>query len=184
MDEIGIEIERQYQGEEHDFHFLSANNGIFQGTVEIYCDKGHLKKIGKGLIHWVDEIFSKNPNELSYSIGSNRPEDKSDYVMLRVNKGVLHVSMIAETGGCLFTIGTEPWGIHRLGELIMKFSEEKYRLLKWSPNADKDMLAEWESSKQIGPKQGRIKLPQSKDWKSGLKDFIASIESTDFMDYR
>ena len=49
-----------------------------------------------------------------------------------------------DEGECRFSIMAEPWAIHRLGELILRFSDSKYCALKWSLNSDDDELVEWE----------------------------------------
>ena len=57
-------------------------------------------------------------------------------------------------GECLVSFKVEPLAIHRLGELLLKFSERhrdtgllKYRILRWSPNPDNDALIDFELPK-------------------------------------
>ena len=54
-----------------------------------------------------------------------------------------------DEGECRFSIMVEPWAIHRLGELVLKFSDSKYFALKWSLNPDNDELVEWEQLPQV-----------------------------------
>jgi hypothetical protein len=157
MDEIGIEIERQepqyYEREEGDNIVFSANSGVFQGSISImgiWFDW----RIGKAL----SAFPRKLPDEYSYEIGSNKPDNKSPYFSLRAytrdNLGhtALQVTMnnkkdSPEDGECCFSIVAERSAINRLGKLISEFSNEKYRLLKWSPKPDNDALVEWEHPK-------------------------------------
>jgi hypothetical protein len=54
-------------------------------------------------------------------------------------------------GECTISFAVDPSGVHRLGELLLRFSERergiglfKYRMVRWSPNPDGDSLIEWE----------------------------------------
>jgi len=145
-DGYGIEIKRQYRGEGE--VIFSAGRGGFRGEVEIYCDTSRLKKIGKDLISLIDDMFNKNQNKLSYSFGSPL-SSPPDYLTLRIDVRSVHVSMTAKEqfgdtkAECSFSMPTEPWGIHRFGELLIEFSDEKYCLLRWSTYAKNNDLIEW-----------------------------------------
>jgi hypothetical protein len=150
MDEIGIRIVRYEQLYPEVLNLFWASNGLFQGGIRFYFERGHLKRMGKALSSFPDKI----PGECSYSIGSQHPDDKSSYLILRAymadNQGhtALQVVMnnkddVPDEGECRFSIMAEPWAIHRLGELLLKFSDSKYCALNWSLNSDNDMLEEW-----------------------------------------
>jgi len=168
MAEIGIEIERQYQEEYEDNTVVfSANSGVFQGSIAICLDVGNLMRIGKALSTFPKKV----PDEYSCVMGSNQPDDKSPYFVFRAytrdNLGhtALQVTMnnkkdSPEDGQCCFSIIAERSGINRLGKLILKFSDWKYRTFKWSPYPDKDSLVEWEYLKLP-------KSPEPKEVKEG-----------------
>ena len=151
MYEIGIRIMRFEQVVPEESNLFWASNGLFQGGIRLHLDRGHLERIAKTLSPFPDKI----PGECSYSIGSKRPDDNSDYLMLRAymadNQGHTALQVVMnnkedgpDEGECRFSIMAEPWAIHRLGELILRFSDSKYCALKWSLNADNDELMEWE----------------------------------------
>jgi hypothetical protein len=151
MAEIGITIVRQNQDFDEDLVFFWERNEVFQGGIRLLLNKSHVKGIGKALSPFPDKI----PGECSYSIGSKRSEDKSEYLMLRAYTAdkqghtALQINMnnksdTPDEGECSFSIMAEPWAIHRLGELTLRFSDRKYRALNWSLNADEDVLVEWD----------------------------------------
>ncbi len=151
MDEIGIRIVRFDQQVPEELNLFWASNGLFQGGIRFYLERGHLKRMGKTFSPFPDKI----PGECSYSIGSQRPDDKSSYLMLHAymadNWGHTALQVVMnnkdnapDEGECRFSIMAEPWAIHRLGELVLKFSDSKYCALRWSLNSDDDELVEWE----------------------------------------
>jgi hypothetical protein len=151
MYKIGIiSIVRQDQDILQDLVLFSAGNGAFQGRIQLYLEKRHLKQIAKAFSSFPDKI----PNESSFSVGSLQPENKSQYLMLRaytagqLAPAALQIIMnnkrdTPDEGECRFSILAEPWAIHRLGELVLRFSDYKYRALHWSLDSDNDALSKW-----------------------------------------
>ncbi|MBI4188594.1 MAG: hypothetical protein HY529_05255 [Chloroflexi bacterium] len=90
--------------------------------------------------------------------------------------GRLHTDLVKSLtrdefdGERLVSFKVEPSAVHRLGELLLRFSERqrdsgllKYRILRWSPNPDDDTLVEWEHPKLECPKRPKMD-PTLAEW--------------------
>jgi hypothetical protein len=144
MDEIGIEIQLGYEDDYILDLTFTANNGGFQGKVQWYCNPDDLKNIGEALSPFPNKI----PDEYIFDVDTNWSHlsikaynfDRSGHCALQIY--INNNKKNPDEGECRFSIVVEAWAIHRLGELLKKFSTLKYSYLKWSPNPDNDLLVE------------------------------------------
>jgi len=127
---------------------ISASNGVFSGSTDIYCNVSDLAKIGCAL-----QSFPKSiPDEYKYEYGSSDPAARSYcHFVLRVytvgswGHSALQISIKEnlkepEERICLFSIRSEPASINRLGDLFVAFSKLQHFEFKWMPNSDENEL--------------------------------------------
>jgi hypothetical protein len=151
MQTIGIQLKRYPYEEPYHLHLLfSANNGLFGGVLEYFCNADDLKKIGLALQSFPENI----PDDYIYEIGSTRPEDNFAYYFAlhaytTDTSGHCAFQIVIDNkrnkpteGECRFSIEAEPSAINRLGELLLIFSELKHHSMDWSLAGDCDSLVE------------------------------------------
>lgn len=127
---------------------ITASNGVFTGSTDIYCNVNNLEKIGHVL-----QVFPRSiPDEYKYEYGSNNPADRYyRYFFLRVytvgscGHSAVQISINQNQdepgeGVCLFSIRSEPASINRLGDLFVTFSKLQHFEFKWFPNSDENEL--------------------------------------------
>jgi hypothetical protein len=159
MDEVGIEIIRKYP---HDPYLvglqanmiITASDGEYQGKLGAYIPDSEIERISKPLVTFVDKFPNKFSYEKNSSLDDESVKSYFNLTILSDKQGecVITITLKRYDGWtefkqeCLFSIRVEPWAIHRLGELLKKYSTAKYSFLKWSLNADEDLLVENEQS--------------------------------------
>jgi hypothetical protein len=150
MNEVGIEIKLGFEDEHMLNLIFTAYNGRFQGQLEWYCYPEELKEIGSAF----SPFPAKIPDDYLYENG--KPENDIVYLYYfavhaytidRSGHCALEITIKANWDKprqehCSFSIEAEAWAIHRLGELLKKFSTLKYSFLKWSLNPDNDLLVD------------------------------------------
>jgi len=148
MDEPGIKVTLElYEQPDLLRVFFTAFNGSFQGKLKYYDLASSFRDTGEAL----SAFPSKIPDEYLYEIGSNRPEDDfAFYFALRAYttdtsghcaiQFTMNDYMMEPSESCRFSIKAEPWAIHRLGELMKRFSTLRYGTLKWSLKPENDAL--------------------------------------------
>ena len=130
-----------YEEPDNTHLFISASNGEFAGTLDIYCSVGDIRKIGEGLRGFPATVGA----EFRYENGSEAPEDRYQRYFLfraftvnRTGHCALQVIMNRnETGAddayCRFSLPVEAAALERLGALFRKFGELEHFELDWSP---------------------------------------------------
>jgi hypothetical protein len=141
MDEASIELRLIFQDDTLLWSEFKANNGSFKGQLEWYCTPSELEEIGKALSPFPNKI----PDEYMYDwfcfAIKAYTYDRSGHCALQIY--INNNKKKPEELECRFSIVAEAWAIHRLGELLKKFSTLKYKSLKWSANSeDDDLLVE------------------------------------------
>lgn len=127
---------------------VSATNGLFDGSLEFYCDTDDLINLGNAL-----RVFPKKaPDEYFFELGSNKPEDNYAYYFAihayttdRSGHSALQIVLDnnksrPDEGSCCFSIKAEPSAINRLGELLLIFSNLEHLELNWSLSGEADCL--------------------------------------------
>jgi hypothetical protein len=141
---------RRYPYEEpYHLHLkFSASNGLFDGSLEYFCNANDLKEIGEALRSFPKKI----PNEYIYQIGS--PEGNfACYFSLRAYitdlSGHCALQIVIDNNQkgtdeaeCRFSIKAEPSAINRLDELFLTFSKLKHSELNWSLSGETDCLVD------------------------------------------
>jgi hypothetical protein len=152
MDEVGIKIERSYQGDgEWERILFSASIGDCHDDTSLDCGEGNFKEIGNAL-----RVFpKKRPDEYSCTLESEYGSGDFKLHAYADKLGHTNLEIVierADNNERRFLIPAEPAAIQRLGELFLKFSKPKYRLGIWSLNPDSVTLLEWELPKLEHPK--------------------------------
>jgi hypothetical protein len=146
-----------YEEPHHTQLEITASNGVFTGSTDIYCNVSDLSEIGKKL-----KAFPKTvPDEYKYEYGSSDPAARFyRHFVFRVytvgswGKCALQISINQnpsepeenqgeqEGGVCLFSIPAEPASINRLGDLFITFGKLQHLEFKWVPDSDTNDLYE------------------------------------------
>lgn len=151
-----IIVKRYPYEEPHTLHveFLISNNKITT-TVDIYCNKDDLEKIGNSL-----KSFPRNiPDEYIYEYGSE-DSDKKYYRFFKIR-----AYTVQQTGQCAiqFAINfnenepneglsrfsiypVEPMSFFRLGDLFISFSKLQHLEFWWSPNNIHELFDEYQNN--------------------------------------
>jgi hypothetical protein len=119
-----------------------AYNWIFQGELRCYFSHVNFEKIGKALSPFPnkipDEYIWDDDNDLDHLSIKAYTFDRSGHCGLQIY--INNKQHEPEELECRFSIVAEAWALHRLGELLKKFSTLKYSYLKWSPKSEEDDL--------------------------------------------
>lgn len=118
---------------------ISASNGFFAGTTDIYCAVQDLAEIASGL-----KSFPKSvPDEYRYEHGSEDPALRCyrylslrAYTTVAAGHAALQIKINSNTiqpneGMCEFSIKAEAAAINRLGVLLEEFSKLAHLELQW-----------------------------------------------------
>jgi hypothetical protein len=132
---------RRLPDDEEPYHaelVLTASNGAFAGSTNIYCRVEEIAEIGRGLKNFPSKIG----DEYRYEYGSETPEWHR-YLLLRaytvggVGQCALqivinHNRAEPDDAYCRFSILVEAAMLNRLGDLFEKFAELQHLELEWS----------------------------------------------------
>jgi len=135
-------IVRRYPYEEpfHTHIEISASNGPFAGTTDVYCNVEDLAEIGNSLQQFPVRVG----DEYRYEYGSENPvrrfhrylslraytTDAAGHcaLQLRINNNTSEPN----EGSCEFSIRAEAAAINRLGSLFERFSSLEHLELHWT----------------------------------------------------
>ncbi len=135
-------IVRRYPWDEEPINVniqISASNGLFAGTIEVYCAAQDLADMGSNL----QNFPASAGDEYRYELGSEDPAQRcSVYFLLRAyttnaaGHCALQFRMSGNSsppndGACEFSIRAEAAAINRLGSLLEQFSGLDHRELHW-----------------------------------------------------
>lgn len=141
MKPVGIRITRfPYEEPYHLNLWIAASNGRLNGNLEYYCNANDLGSFGKQLA----DFSGKRSEEITYELGSERPEDRFAFflslkvkaldtvghcaVVIRLNNN----QAVPERELSEFCIKAEVADINRLGKLFIEFGRLQHRALEWS----------------------------------------------------
>jgi hypothetical protein len=115
--------------------------------------------------HALLEVMMKGTDE-----EADHPQERDIFTPVRLSIDLVKSQTRDEFDGeVLVSFKVEHLAIHRLGELLLKFSERhradllKYRILRWSTNPDKDELVEFEHPKSESLKRHEMD-PAFAEW--------------------
>jgi hypothetical protein len=135
-------IVRRYPWDEEPINVeleISASNGLFAGTVQVYCAAQDLAGMGSDL----QKFPASSGDEYRYELGSEDPAQRcsvyfllSAYTTNAAGHCALQLRMNGSSsppneGRCEFSIRAEAAAINRLGALLEQFSKLGHRELHW-----------------------------------------------------
>ncbi|MFD2234422.1 hypothetical protein [Phaeospirillum tilakii] len=141
---ITLNIRRQpYEEPNHTQLFITVSNGLFAGSLDIYCNVEDIAAIGRNL----KAFPTKAGDEYLYQYGSEAPEMRwyRHFVFRAYTVGSLGQCAVQiimnrnETGvndaACRFSFPVEAGALNRLGRLLERFGALEHLELEWSPSA-------------------------------------------------
>ena len=136
----GIRITRYPYEEPYHLRLrIEASNHRLDGELEYYCNADDLKRLGKELANF----SGKRVEEVTYTLGSERPEDRFAfflYLQVKALDSSGHSAVLVRLNNnqdfpdrevSEFAIKAEVADLNRLGDLLIKFGELQHRILDW-----------------------------------------------------
>ena len=138
-------IRRTPYEEPHHLHLhLSASNGTFAGTADMYRNTYEVRETGQALRRFPARV----PDEVVSQYGTDDPGSRfyrlvriRAYTLGRSGRSALQITLDLNEdepseGACRFSIQAEPAAINRLGELLVRFAELRHLELRWTLRPD------------------------------------------------
>jgi hypothetical protein len=128
---------------------IAASNGLFSGTLDLYCGVDDLQKIGAALVAFPSRV----PDEYRFEYGSEDPARRSyrHFILRAYTIGLrgqcaLQFAMnlnreAPDEGSCRFSLQAEPAQLARLGGLFLRLEAHPHGMFRWTPTDD-DFTAE------------------------------------------